>query len=183
MRKWLLCFLSAGGMLTGAQASQVEYGGHYYEFIKTYGTWDTVNAAANASTIVIEGTTYAGHLWTLSSQDEYTSVRSNLGFGGAWELAWVGARSVEGTFTWVNGEGTVDFTGWPDMWYRSDDPKSSNYGVSIGGSGYSYQLLTWPVGDSMQYVIEYEPVPEPTGLALIAVGFAAMAMKRRKMRR
>jgi len=169
----------AGGAFTNAQAS-VEYGGHYYEFAKTYGTWDEVNTMANTSTKTFESVTYAGHLWTLNSQSEYTSVASNLGFS-SWEIAWVGARNVNGTYTWVNNEGAVDFTGWiSGIW---SNPNTADYGASIGGAGYGYDLGTQSSSATCQYVIEYESVPEPTSLVLVAFGTIAMALKRRKTER
>lgn len=172
MKKWVFYLFMMGGMFIGAQASLIEYGGHYYGFVKTYGTWDEVNALANSSTIVTNDITFAGHLWTLSSQDEYTSIRANLGFA-QWEIAFIGARNVDDTYTWVNDEGAVDFEGWIATIWNS--PNYTHYGTSIGGSGYGYGLGTQDAGATYQYVIEYEAIPEPTGLALVAVGLVTVA--------
>lgn len=175
MKAWIFCLLAAVTAFTCAQAGVVEYGGHYYELVKTGGTWDEINALANARSY----NGYSGHLATWNNEAEYSFIKSNVGLD-TWTIAAVGAYNDNGTYSWVNGEGAVNFSGWSTSPWSSGEPNSANYGTAMGGSGYSYRLGSYSATAGIgEFVVEYEAVPEPAGLALVAVGLVAVALRRR----
>jgi Lectin C-type domain len=81
--------------------------GHVYEYVKTPGAWTAANSAA--PTRSFRGV--AGHLVSITSFAENTTV-NDLRNGGDMR-GWIGLtdQAVEGTFQWVTGE-PVTFTNW-----------------------------------------------------------------------
>lgn len=172
MRKlsWgVVCLLLS---FTACPAVPVEFGGHYYEFGGYGGTWDECNA--HATTLTYLG--MAGHLVTLNTEAEYNFLVS-CNFDGPWSIGWVGAYNDNGTYKWTNNEGPLETSTW------SFDPmvnyNTSNYGVTLGGSGYGSRLTTEVSSYGAQIIVEYEPIPEPATAGLFFAGFALL-MRRRK---
>ncbi len=163
-----------------AGVSVVELNGHYYQYVNIAGlSWDQAEAQAS-------GMSYLGlngHLATLNTQAEYTFVNNYLNtVGSSWDLAAVGGRNVAGTYTWINGEGAMNFAGWSSSpWYTdAGDPQAGNYGVAMGNSDYNNSLLTQHVSMGFgDMLVEYQAVPEPSSLLLLAVGCAAIVGRRR----
>lgn len=185
MKKMFAVALASVGIVVGVQATVYEYNGHYYEYVYTEGlTWD--QASALASTMTYNG--YVGQLVTLNTEGEYNFLVSTFGGGDLdnWSIAYIGAKNVSGTYTWIDGTGAVDFSGWSASPYASGQPNASYYSLTMVGTSYnsgkigvSSAASTATLGDM---IVEYVPVPEPTCLALMAVGCAAFGLRRRVKR-
>lgn len=176
MKKFGFVACIAVGLLGAAQAAPIEYNGHYYDIVNIGGlTWDQAKTAAEALSYL--GTD--GHLATLTTQAEYDAVKGLMDYD-AWSVAWIGASDSGSGFTWVNGEGAVNLGAW-GAWYTGE-PQAGDYGMNLKGPAYdSYAFGAEPLGDTSlgQLMVEYDVVPEPTGLALLTMGCAAVLMRRR----
>ena len=173
--------LAVLGLFAVAQAAPVLYAGngHYYEYVNSGvgPTWDLANAQAS-------GMTYAGlsgHLATLNTEAEYTFVNNYLNtVGASWDLAVVGGHNVAGTYTWVNGEGAMNFAGWGSSPWAAGEPNMGQYGVTMGNVDYDNTLVSQASGNGFgDMIVEYQAVPEPSSLMLLAIGCAAIVGRRR----
>ncbi len=164
------------GLLGAAQAAPISYGGHYYEIVNFVGstTWDQAKAQAEA----LSYSGLGGHLATITSQAEYNAVTGLMDYD-TWSIAFIGANDSGSGFTWVNSEGAVNLGAW-GAW-SPGEPTAGDYGMGLMGSGYSYAFWADTVGSTSigQMMVEYDVVPEPTGLALLAIGCAALVTRRR----
>jgi hypothetical protein len=162
--------------MLSAQAAPISYGGHYYDYVNfaVAVTWDQAKTQA-------EGLSYSGlggHLATFTSQAEFDAVKSVMDYN-TWSMAWVGARDSGSGFTWVQGEGAVNFGAWGS--WAAGEPGAGEYGMTLWGPSYGYTFGAEAVGSTGigQMMVEYDVVPEPTGMALLALGCAAAALRRR----
>ncbi|NOU36638.1 MAG: hypothetical protein HOO88_07700 [Kiritimatiellaceae bacterium] len=170
--QWIIT-VSVATVCVAAQAAPVEWGGHYYELIGSNGTWDQAKTAAES----LSYSGYIGHLATLNSEAEFNFVKSMSALG-AWNISWVGAHKVGSDYVWVNGEGTVDFSGWSTSPWASGQP-DGNVGVAITGSGYGSNLRTQS-GTCGEYMVEYgAAIPEPASALMIGLGGLLIAGYRR----
>lgn len=153
-------------MLAAAvQAAPIEWGGNYYELVSSGGTWDEAKTAAEG----LSYNGYIGHLATLNSESEFTFLKTISGLG-SWNITWIGGYKNGSDYTWVNGEGVLDFSGWSASPWASGQP-NGGYGVAITGSGYGSNIRTQG-GTCGEYIVEYQAqaVPEPASALLIGSG-------------
>lgn len=180
MKKLGLAVCVTLGLLACAQAAPISYGGNYYDLVAAGGlTWDQAKSTAEA----LSYSGQIGHLATLTSQAEHNAVKELMDRDGVWSMAYVGGRDSGSGFTWVNGEGAVNLGAWGS--WAATEPTAGDYGMTLRGSaadpGYNYQFgaETQPSTNLGWMLVEYQAVPEPTGLALLAIGCAAAALRRR----
>lgn len=160
--------------------------GHYYQpFFGSYSWPDARDAAASLSHLG-----YIGHLATIGSQAENNFVYGSVyapnfqEFNRPAQSSWVwlggfqpaGSAEPAGGWSWVTGE-SFDYARW-------DTGQPSGGLGNPGGSGQNFLLMWyqgyWNDGDgpgfgggSMSgYIVEYEPVPEPSVFGMFAVAVA-----------
>ncbi len=142
-----------------AEASPILYNGHYYDGILYTGTWDQANADALTKTYSGQ----PGHLVTITTEAEYNTVKSVFsGLGWSWGIAWIGATQAgDNSVSWINGEGTVDVTGWSPSPWGSGQPGTGKYGVDMKGPGYGniWETNIASYNGYGAYIIEYEAAP------------------------
>ena len=155
--------------------------GHAYELMTDPLPWPDAKAAAEVS--VPPSGFGTGHLVTISGPEEDDFVVSEL-YSGRW--IWVGFTDevVEGEWRWIDDTPGI----WQDpdnftnpiqtAWTNWVGGEPNNH--SAGGQEENHLLIwlsgTWNDGTGPrpeQYVIEWEPVPEPTSMALLFVGLLA----------
>jgi hypothetical protein len=130
-----------------AQAAPVlnSANGHYYELVNSALTFDNAKIAAESK--IYNGV--AGHLVTITDATEQTFVQG-LGLQ-QWGLYWIGGKVVSTAKQWVTGE-TFSYAN-----FATNEPTAGDYGLSMGGSGYSNkwsgQTTSTTLGD---YIVEYD---------------------------
>lgn len=166
--------------------------GHYYQPVGGDLPWLTASNMAAGMTYQA----YQGHLVTISSADEnnfvYSSVYSTFftnfpGNTGKGDWVWLGGYQPEsslepaGGWTWVTGE-PFDYANWD-----SGQPSDSQ-----GGGLAQNFLLIWHGGswndaagpfignDVSGFIVEFEPVPEPSEIVLAAVGILLLGFRRQQ---
>lgn len=201
MAKWRLNCLVGIGLAFGAAmaapstlASPVCWPGswHYYDRIDAYQiNW--FDAKNQAESLIYGGV--QGHLVTITSQPEQDFIVNTFMPAPDFDERhwWLGGFQPEGLdpalepaggWEWVTGEPWV-FTAWsaaqPDNW---------------GGFGGENHLQIWidaPVpapnwglwndrtatdsGDTLGYIVEFETIPEPATMVLVATGIVAIAAR------
>jgi len=164
---------------------------HYYAYAQFNNgigvTWDTANSLVNAlpayngqSAQLATFATDAQYTWFVSNESGFTSPIIDT-----WDIAWIGANNVGGTYTWLNGQGTIaaDSLHWSAG--PPQEPVSGNYGVDWAFSGYGDVWETRSTGyNSISNAIVLYAVPEPgtVGLALASL-LGVAALRRRAVRR
>jgi hypothetical protein len=118
---------------------------HYYEVISTSFTFDNAVAVAASTTYLGR----PGRLVTINDAAEQSFIVSSLGLL-QWGVYWIGGKRVSSVNQWITTE-PFTYTNWIATY-----PNTSDYGFSIGGSGYSYQ---WGSQTSItglgNYIVEY----------------------------
>jgi hypothetical protein len=156
--------------------------GHAYEFINSPVLWPQARAQAEARTPP-DGF-MPGTLVCILSGTENQFLTSQFQ-----PAAWMGFtdEAVEGEWRWIDGTPGVwqDPDNFPSPiqtlyvnWMRGEPSNSSDgtpehYGVKEGGSlGLWNDGVGGPDGSPYPYIVEYAPVPEPSALAIAAIGIA-----------
>jgi hypothetical protein len=177
MKKITIVAMAVLGLLGTAQAAPIKYGDNYYEIVNIANmTWD--QAKAHAETL------YSGqnsHLATLTTQAEYDAVKGLMDYD-SWSIAYIGARNVADTYTWINDEGAVNLGAWGSWYTAAGEPQAGDYGMTLMGPSYdSYSFAAEAMASTSigQLLVEYQAVPEPTAMMLLAVGCAVMLGRRR----
>lgn len=202
------CLVIVGCVLGGSAATvptthavPVVFGTNAYEFVQVANpfpnnTWTAASNAAAAS--VFNGVN--GHLATVTSQAENDFLISLVplvpGFNGAWlggdHQGWLEGPEAGNTFAQVGG-----FTNWnplepnnAGLMYMSIGTSTPNSGATGAGNWLDdsgTQGVPDPALDPViGYFVEFEnaaAIPEPTTLALMAIGLAGAAgiARRRKL--
>jgi len=188
----LRCILGVGAWLIGGLFPTYSNGavvtwpigdggnGHAYEFINSSVPWPQARAEAESRTPpngFMQGT-----LLCILNAAENQFLISQFSQG----YAWMGFtdEAVEGEWRWIDGT--------PGVWQDPDSFPSPiqtlyvNWREGEPTNGYpagseNYALAFWPpLGDwndgtggaATPYVVEYAPVPEPSALAIAAIGIA-----------
>ena len=157
---------------------------HWYEVVN-HGSgvsWDEAKALAESSTYL----GLQGHLVTITSAAEDAFV---LGFPVVGIQTWLGgfqdpgASSPDAGWRWVTGE-AWSYTNW--------GPGEPNDFFGIGSEDklglftYSSVNALWndylPNERNIQYVVEYERVPEPAVMFLLPLGLLGFAVLSRKFK-
>ena len=180
MKKWVIASTMMG-LLGVAQAAPFEYNGHYYEIVNVIAlTWDQAKTAAEARSY----SGNAGYLATLTTQAEFDAVKGLMNYGGGWTQAWVGGNDTGSGFNWINSEGAVNLAALGSGWYTDGgEPHAGDYGLQVWGPMYGDKFGAGALSDTGigEMMVEYGVVPEPTAMALLAIGCAAVAMRRRRV--
>lgn len=165
--------------------AQVLYGGtgHYYELVVSQNlSWTNSNAGAAARTF----NGWNGHLATLTSQGENDFVITLIGVGPVWIGGFQAPGSSEpaGGWGWTTGE-TWSYSNWgpgepnneggpfgneDKLAFGSVTPLYSGWGDLPDNGGYAVMR---------GFVVEYEPVPEPTIAISLAMGVALVVLRRK----
>ena len=161
--------------------------GHAYEFIGTNLTWQDARAAAGASTFNGQ----QGYLVTITSQGENDFLASLTG-----SIGWTGGtdEATEGTWTWIDGPeaGTIFWqngivAGQYSHWNNGEPNNSGNEDYlhfNFGGlGGWNDVYPTYPNGYFVEYGGLNGGVPEPSGWALLILGFGAVGGALRRNRK
>jgi len=175
------------------EATPVQFGNNYYEFILVAdpytgdnNAWWTARDAAAAS--VFDG--MYGHLATPESQAENDFLLSLIpqDYQGG---AWLGGKAPEG---WLVGPETGQAFGYQN--WGGIEPNNSGYAYMIFGSEFrGISPGQWADGSAgsgggipngndpvIGYLVEYEAVPEPSTFILLgigAIGLLGYAWRRR----
>jgi hypothetical protein len=185
---WLVVILTASILNGRGTPIFNPENGHYYEAFSGSLSWPT--ARDNAAAMSYMG--LSGHLVAITSASENNFVfgavyLANFGnFGWVWLGGFQPSGSVEptGGWSWVTGEPFI-YTGW-DTGQPSD--------IAGNPNGYHQDfLLMWEQGywnDASGpgfgggavsgYIVEYEVVPEPGVLSLLAFGSFAFVFRRKR---
>ncbi len=148
--------------------------GHLYQVYG--GTTSWTDAAAFAGTVSVPGF-HNGYLATVHSEAENNVITNLLTLP-----AWLGGYQPEGeldpnaNWQWVTGEPWT-YTNW--------DPGQPNDNLGPGSEQYLviYTSGMWhdyPNGTRPSFVVELNPVPDPTSIAGLGVGVAGLFLRRRK---
>ena len=151
--------------------------GHNY-YLLAQSTWTVAES---------EALTLGGHLATINDAAEDNWVTTTFSnFGGVQRMLWIGLtdQNHEGTFTWVSGDPST---------YRNWEPGQPDNGGSFGPENWVHILPNpgprspgkwndfsnndnW---EGMPFCGIVEVVPEPSALALMGLGAAAVLLRRR----
>jgi hypothetical protein len=183
----------------GGDKIQKHNGSHLQRRLQAI-TWLEAKAAAETSTIFYDGQYWQGHLATLNSAQEnaYVSTPEFLGdsYGLYGDILWIGGYQVPdsgeplGIWAWVTGEPWI-YTNWasdqPDNYYGNSNylRMRSGWFNNPGTWDDSPNNQTTPATFSEAYIIEYEPVPEPSTFVLLglgALGLAFYGLRRKGMK-
>jgi hypothetical protein len=181
----ILCGSLAQAALCAPVQWPVSAGGnnHFYELVAPPSGITWTDARTEATTASVYGV--AGHLVTISDLAEWNFVIGQ--FPRDW--TWIGLtdEAQEGNFQWVTNE-PVAFTRWIPR--EPNNAGTENYvfyqqATALGGAfGWNdYRNVPSIISEPLPlgYVREFDTVPEPSSVVLLALGCAAVAVSRRRL--
>ena len=194
MKDFLLITCSVIFFLTGIDRSHalpVQWGSasggndHWYEVIAMGSpvSWDEAKALAESSTYL----GLQGHLVTITSvaEDAFVLNFPSAGMAQTWLGGFQvpGASSPDAGWRWVTGE-PWSYTNWgpgePNDYYGFGSEEKLGLWTFPDGS------LLWndylPNEPNIQYIVEYETVPEPAVIFLLPLGALGLAVLNRKFK-
>lgn len=147
---------------------------HWYDLVQPGPVFWTM-ANQQADQLSFQG--LPGHLVTIGSAAEQDFLVSSFSIG--YPGAWIGLTDAaqEGSFQWVTGE-PLSYTAWNTG--EPNNLKNAEHYVHLfltGQSTYAWNdlfdsgLNGLPVS---QFLVEFQAVPEPSSLALLVIGVAAL---------
>lgn len=191
----LIGVLAAPAVPATADLVQWSNNGHWYEavYVGVDTTWTTARAAAEARGGYLASITSAAEnafVYSLVTEDKYWGPSGFGGFG-----PWLGGYQYDklaepaGHWAWVSGEPWT-YTNWYVVEEPSNSQNQEDY-LHFFARGYA-KTSNWndqyndPIsGQVHAYIVEFDVVPEPSTLALLAVGTCACLARvwRRRSRR
>ena len=166
--------------------------GHAYDLITTGGiTW---HDAKDAAAILIPPAGFdQWHLVSFSHQTELNFVIGNFGamISGGGDGAWAGFtdESIEGRWQWIDDTPGIweDPDNFPSpvqtaftSWAASEPNDSFGEDFLAVRSNGSWNDLPPNNGGNHLYLVEFEPIPEPSALTLATCALLGLAYGRRK---
>jgi hypothetical protein len=182
----ILAVCTGMASLAGATAVQWVENGHWYEKIEGSLSWGDASAQAQSM---------GGYLVTITSAEENLFLTNNSDLGnfdnggdlldGYWTGGYQPSGSIEpgGGWAWVTGE-AFSYS----HWYWGGEPNNSD-GEDFMVFAHEIDIINhdgkaWndtKDNTARGYVVEYNPVPEPTTFLLLGFGFLGVAgISRRK---
>jgi len=156
--------------------------GHYYEVLWQPNGFTWNEAYIEANTLTYSG--LQGHLATITSQQEFDWITSNLNYEGTF-LGGTDQNS-EGTWQWVTGE-TFNFTAWepgePNSWMGYNEDYLMFWWKNnkpVAGWNDTVNDPFSLVGFDLGYIVEYDGlsvsgdiqnIPAPATLSLLGIAF------------
>lgn len=182
IRAWAAVAVAFGGV-SAALAGGPYYwsgNGHYYDVIHDDTlTWEQARDLAGAMTYNDGFNDYAGYLATITTQDENDWLRGTVDVVGMY-LGGEHMGGAAGNYGWITGE---SWTAFDAGHWAGGEPNGDSGGLQYawtGEDGFNDLLRNQNYGSlTPGYVVEFELVPEPASLAVLAAG-ALFVFRRRK---
>lgn len=178
---FVVLLLSLFVLLSASAHAQVlnPENGHYYQVVSISPGIDWYSAKSAAETLVYNNA--SGHLVTITSQSENDFLVELPLMEGAY---WAGGFQTQGSTN--SNEGWQWITG--ELWsYTNWNPNEPNGGgnesqIEFRSQG-DWNDRSWDTYNMPGYIVEFEPVPEPSTILVLAGGLCSLggiAFRRRK---
>ena len=187
MRKFILLVLAVVfGWSSGASAAPVQWttasggNGHWYDVVILTTSWDTAKQLAEQTSH--DG--LPGHLATITSSAEQAWLWNALPHTKKWLGGYQPdplAEEPDMGWVWITGE-NWSYTHWNVNEPNDNNPNGGEDYLIVNGDvngEWNDQSLSGQ-NKVTDYLVEFEPIPEPSTALLLGVGLAGLGMRRRR---